>query len=508
MISVRPSNPCPIFLYSNWICVAQRFFSSASTEEFLGMNAYDILGISQSSSFSQIKASFRKLAKETHPDMAHSKNDPSASLRFIQILAAYEILSDLERRAHYDEYLLSQRKVVQKHPRESSKFYPYKSQMTMGREMEVVEWLKWYRLAINDILAERKVAVGTGYFEVLEADFYSAVHAAYYGPLIESLDLLPDRFEAEERSVYETPEILHLVSGRDVFGMVCLANDTPELSSASTKRLESFTSISLDICQPIANTNVDSNEVNDNEFSQIHVRGLTNASDAYKDLELHIDGQLVAFATRIPPRSQYDGKKNKSAQDQIQVFLNSDDNSTHIRRDLSQDWGLGGAMGPKVPLGTIMGLGTTPDEGSCSVYDRCGTKTHVIMKHRTLLVKHLHWYGVGDEVSVCECRCSRARLPPSRYWLFEPRCDLHDIGGWYVETFARDKKSRTVPSQRHWDGLDGSQPYDKRLHPAMYLLALAYRTLDIEDIKRRKRTYRHIVEGQMFRFLHWCKKLV
>lgn len=27
----------------------------------------------------------------------------------------------------------------------------------------------------------------------------------------------------------------------------------------------------------------------------------------------------------------------------------------------------------------------------------------------------MHWYQVGDEISPCECQCSRARLPPSRY---------------------------------------------------------------------------------------------
>jgi hypothetical protein len=42
----------------------------------------------------------------------------------------------------------------------------------------------------------------------------------------------------------------------------------------------------------------------------------------------------------------------------------------------------------------------------------------------------------------------------------------------------------------------------------MYLLALAYRTLDIEDSKRRKWTVRNLVENQLFRILHWCKKLV
>lgn len=53
-----------------------------------------------------------------------------------------------------------------------------------------------------------------------------------------------------------------------------------------------------------------------------------------------------------------------------------------------------------------------------------------------------------------------------------------------------------------------AHPMCRRLHPAVYLLALAYRTLDIEDVKRRKQTVRGVVEGQVFRLLSWCKKLV
>ncbi|KAK9265453.1 hypothetical protein L1049_010787 [Liquidambar formosana] len=216
-----------------------QWFSSSTDStrnEFAGENAYDVLGVSETSSFAEIKASFRKLAKETHPDLA----DSSASRRFVRILAAYEILSDSEKRAHYDGYLLSQRKLVQKHSRQGSTLYAYKSHRTTVRQMEVVEWLKWYRLAINDILSEEKVVVGSGYFDVLEGEFYSAIRAAYYGPVIESWDLLPDRFEAEERSVYGTPEILHLVSGRDLFGMVLLVNKYPELSHTFNEKLTEF----------------------------------------------------------------------------------------------------------------------------------------------------------------------------------------------------------------------------------------------------------------------------
>ncbi|KAJ0041394.1 hypothetical protein Pint_27939 [Pistacia integerrima] len=500
-----------LFLYPS---SKTRWFSSGSTEstqsEFPLENAYNILGVPETSSFSEIKTSFRKLAKETHPDLADSKNHSSASKRFIQILAAYEILSVSEKRAHYDLHLLSQRKLMQKKSAQGSKLYMYESHMTASKQMEVVEWLKWYRFAINDVVSEKKVIAGTGYFDVLQADFYSAIHAAYYGPLIESMDLLPDRFEAEERSVYETPEVLHLVSGRDLFGMVCLANNNLRLSFACNEKLTP-TNIGLDMCWSVENAGscMNSNVVNDVLISPQQANNNTShESDAYKDLELHVSGRVVAVATRVPPKSYSDGIQKEDVEDHIHVFLSSDEGPFHSSAGFSKDSLLHVAVGSRIPLGTITGLRTSPEEGSCFVYNSSGTKTHVIMKHRTMLVKHMHWYQVGDEVSVCECRCSRARLPPSKFWLFEPRCGMHDIGGWYIETFGRDKRGHTVLSQRYWDGFDASEQFDKRLHPAMYLLALAYRTLDLEDAKRRKRTFRDIFDVQMFRILSWCKKLV
>ncbi|KAF8410174.1 hypothetical protein HHK36_002696 [Tetracentron sinense] len=513
------SNTCYILrIYPS--CRKQCFSSSSEStqNDFAGKNAYDVLGVSETSSLAEIKASFRKLAKETHPDLARSDDDPSASQRFVQILAAYEILSDSEKRAHYDMYLFSQRKVVQRHSKQGSTIYTYGSHITITtRQMEVVEWLKWYRSAVNDILSQKNVVVGSSYFDVLEGEFYSAIHAAYYGPVIESVDLLPDCFEAEERSVYETPEVLHLVSGRDLFGIVYLIDKVPKLSHACNENLFSFISEGSGMCH-------------------MQVKNASDhASDVYKDLELHVSGRLVAVATRMPPKSYLnDGIQNEDSQDHIHVFLSSHEDSMYSSKGFSVDSFSGSAVGSRILLGSITGLGTNPEEGSCFVYNNRGTKTHVIMKHRTLLVciilarkqtpvsgprmtvsaysqfyvKHMHWYQVGDKVSVCECRCSRAQLPPSKFWLFEPRCSMHDIGGWYVETFGRDKKGKTVPSQRHWDGCEAIEQPEKRLHPAMYLLALAYRTLDLEDAKRRKQTVRNIVEPKLFRILSWCKKLV
>lgn len=87
------SKRCLLCLYPS--CRAQWFSTGAESAEsdFTGRNAYELLGVSETSSFAEIKASFRKLAKETHPDLAESKTDSNSSQRFVQILAAYEVPS-------------------------------------------------------------------------------------------------------------------------------------------------------------------------------------------------------------------------------------------------------------------------------------------------------------------------------------------------------------------------------------------------------------------------------
>lgn len=60
---------------------------------------YDILGVSRSSSDSEIKRNYHKLAKEFHPD-----KNPAAGDKFKEISYAYEVLSDSKKRQIYDKY--------------------------------------------------------------------------------------------------------------------------------------------------------------------------------------------------------------------------------------------------------------------------------------------------------------------------------------------------------------------------------------------------------------------
>ncbi len=63
---------------------------------------YEVLGVPRDSTEPQIKKSFRRLARELHPDV--NAHDPDAEEKFKAAAEAYEILSDSERRATYDRY--------------------------------------------------------------------------------------------------------------------------------------------------------------------------------------------------------------------------------------------------------------------------------------------------------------------------------------------------------------------------------------------------------------------
>ena len=63
---------------------------------------YEVLGVTPEASPDDIKKAYRKLARESHPDA--NPDDPEAEARFKDLSAAYEILSDPDKRARYDRY--------------------------------------------------------------------------------------------------------------------------------------------------------------------------------------------------------------------------------------------------------------------------------------------------------------------------------------------------------------------------------------------------------------------
>ncbi|MDZ5470931.1 molecular chaperone DnaJ (plasmid) [Bacillus sp. 31A1R] len=62
---------------------------------------YEVLGVSKTANKDEIKKAYRKLSKTYHPDI---NKEPDADAKFKEVKEAYEILSDDQKRAHYDQF--------------------------------------------------------------------------------------------------------------------------------------------------------------------------------------------------------------------------------------------------------------------------------------------------------------------------------------------------------------------------------------------------------------------
>jgi molecular chaperone DnaJ len=63
---------------------------------------YEVLGLDREASASEIKAAYRRLALQYHPD--RNPGDPSAEEKFKEVSVAYAVLGDESKRAHYDRF--------------------------------------------------------------------------------------------------------------------------------------------------------------------------------------------------------------------------------------------------------------------------------------------------------------------------------------------------------------------------------------------------------------------
>jgi len=67
----------------------------------MAKSLYETLEVNENSSADEIKKAYRKLARKYHPDV---NKDKDAEEKFKEINAAYEVLSDAEKKQQYDQY--------------------------------------------------------------------------------------------------------------------------------------------------------------------------------------------------------------------------------------------------------------------------------------------------------------------------------------------------------------------------------------------------------------------
>ena len=67
-------------------------------------NYYAILGVPENASLFEIESAYQRLASKWHPDK-NKEHRKSAETKFQEIAEAFDVLSDMNKRANYDELL-------------------------------------------------------------------------------------------------------------------------------------------------------------------------------------------------------------------------------------------------------------------------------------------------------------------------------------------------------------------------------------------------------------------
>ena len=63
---------------------------------------YEVLGVQKTATDAELKSAFRQAAKKYHPDL--HPNDTEAEAKFKEVNEAYNVLSDPQKRAQYDQF--------------------------------------------------------------------------------------------------------------------------------------------------------------------------------------------------------------------------------------------------------------------------------------------------------------------------------------------------------------------------------------------------------------------
>jgi len=514
---------------------AVRSFAGASREYQESPSLYAVLDVPQSATAEDIRQAFLAKAKQLHPDaqptpapQGHARHtqgggQPLDGDRFLLLMSAYEVLRSPERRHHYHEMLKLRRSqgsdsaaVVSGFPGPDMGFAAtgaepdaeWQRSSVDAADAEAERWLRWLYEFIGGVDAPQSALVRRYHGAALR----SALIEAYLGPWVEVEQGFPPCFECEERNAGLTGihEIMHIVSGRQLLGLVRfqqqaqLGTSQPDTTGALHSGSGPPCQLPRSLGEPhTGNRTIVSELPPSSRAAQPKPsapRSTPPHTNADSPLEVTLGGRVVARAVRTPAgvsaavaeavhgtagfpavaRCPSDGSL---LQDVISIFVQPEHS------------GADGAAPPGMRLtARVVGLRdmgrSQPlfDDDTPVVVSALGRKlrhamvcnaqgmvSHTVVAYRTLGVRSLLWtQGILGWV---EARCRRAWLPPSEWWMFHPRVDTHNTGGWYIERYTEDSpytpRHTTQPRQRP----SGVLP------APVHILVSAYESLDEERAK-------------------------
>ncbi|KAD3068480.1 hypothetical protein R6Q59_017504 [Mikania micrantha] len=92
----------PISIRSPKLTTRAAAINGACTMMPVPETLYDLLGVSENGTLSDIKHAYKKMALKYHPDVSPPDRAEEYTVRFIRVQEAYETLSDPESRSIYD----------------------------------------------------------------------------------------------------------------------------------------------------------------------------------------------------------------------------------------------------------------------------------------------------------------------------------------------------------------------------------------------------------------------
>lgn len=336
----------------------------------------------------------------------------------------------------------------------------------------------------------------------LRDDFYTALRHAYLGPALTDLQRgqFPDCFEGDERSTLDTADVLQLVSGRQLLGVV--RERRPEALAGEDATAPQFLNAGGNSGPGTAGRDVRGTTTAPGEGPEQAWQstggaeaGAEQAASGSKPrpkddlvLDLILEDNIIASAVKHVEARAISAAEGSTHSVCLASFYKNGSLMAQLLRESEEgeaEQPLNGEMNPKPKKTSALSSQSHVTKLACT---NAGP-TYTVLRANTPLVRHLSFVaelagsgGGGGAAtpsstpftrgmkggSVCVARAHRAWLPPSSLWLFQPRSYCHDIGGW---TFT-------------WAG-HANEGHPAWLDPALVVLVAALHTVEHEEAARQ-----------------------